>query len=106
MLLFSDSASEKIAEYFKDKPVKPIRIFLQESGCAVAYLAMDLDEPKDTDDIFDIDGFKVLVDKNLIKSAEPITLDSSHFGFQIDCSLVFKKGSTACPTPGACAQKM
>jgi len=32
MLLVSESAVKKIAEYFKDKEVKPIRIFLNAGG--------------------------------------------------------------------------
>jgi len=63
---------------------------------------MALDEPKDTDDVIDIDGFKLLVDKELMIEAEPIKLDFSNFGFQFDCSLVFEEGCTACPTTSAC----
>ena len=48
---------------------------------------MTLDEPKDTDDVFDIDGFKILIDKDLMLEAEPIKVDFAHFGFQLDCSL-------------------
>jgi len=55
-----------------------------------------LDEPKDTDDVFDMDGFKLLVDKELMLEVDPITLDFSHFGFQFDCAL---RPEDACSLP-------
>jgi Fe-S cluster assembly iron-binding protein IscA len=63
---------------------------------------MALDEPKDTDGVFDIDGFQFVVDKEFLKEAEPITVDFSHFGFQFDCAIEFQEGCTACPTSRAC----
>jgi len=52
---------------------------------------MALDGRRDTDDVYDIDGFKFIVDKGLMKEADPIKLDFSHFGFQFDCSLKFEE---------------
>jgi iron-sulfur cluster assembly protein len=57
---------------------------------------MALDEPKDTDDVFKINGFKFVVDKDLMKEAAPIKVDCSGFGFQFDCALQFDEGCTAC----------
>jgi iron-sulfur cluster assembly protein len=61
---------------------------------------MALDEPKDSDDVFDIDGFTLLVDKDLMLEAEPIKVDFTGFGFQLDCSLQFDDGCTACSSCG------
>jgi Fe-S cluster assembly iron-binding protein IscA len=63
---------------------------------------MALDEPKDTDQVFDIDDFKFIVDKKFMKEAEPIKVDFSYFGFQFDCSLAFQEGCTACAASGGC----
>ncbi|MBW2407373.1 MAG: hypothetical protein JRE92_04125 [Deltaproteobacteria bacterium] len=63
---------------------------------------MALDEPKDTDDVFDINGLRFIVDKDFLREAEPIKVDFSGFGFQFDCSLEFEEGCTACPTSRAC----
>ena len=63
---------------------------------------MVLDEPKDTDMVFDIDGFKYVVDKEFMKEAEPIKVDFYGFGFQFDCAIEFEEGCTACPTSTAC----
>ena len=56
---------------------------------------MALDEPKDNDSVFDIDGFKYLVDNNLLEKAQPIKVDFLQIGFKIDSSLQFGP-STGC----------
>jgi len=48
---------------------------------------MTLDEPEDTDTVFNINGFRFLVDEDLLGKAAPIKVDFAHFGFQLDCSL-------------------
>jgi iron-sulfur cluster assembly protein len=63
---------------------------------------MALDEPKDTDQVFDIDDFKFVVDKKFMREAESIKVDFSYFGFQFDCSLEFQEGCTACAASGGC----
>jgi hypothetical protein len=63
---------------------------------------MALDEPRDTDMVFDIDGFKYIVDKEFMKEAEPIKVDFVGFGFKFDCAIEFEEGCTACPTSTAC----
>ena len=102
MIEVTKSATDKIAEYLKDREVKPIRIFLNAGGWGGPSLAMALDEPRDTDIIFDIDGFKYIVDKKFMKEAESIKVDFTGFGFQFDCAIEFEEGCRACPTSAAC----
>jgi len=102
MLKVTKLAIDKIAEYLQDKEVKPIRIFLNSGECGGPGLAMVLDELKDTDDVFNIDGFQFVVDKEFLKEAEPITVDFAHLGFQIDCGLEFQEGCSGCGTSTAC----
>jgi len=102
MLEITKSATEKIAEYLKGRKATPIRIFLNAGGWGGPSLAMALDEPKDTDKVFEIDGFKYIVDKKFMKEAEPIKVDFSGFGFQFECGIDFEEGCSACPTSSAC----
>jgi len=102
MLEITKSATDKIAEYLQDREVKPIRIFLNSGGCGGPSIAMTLDERKDTDDVFDIDGFQFVVDKEFLIEAEPIKVDFDHFGFQIDCAIEFQEGCAGCGTSRAC----
>ena len=96
MLEVTKLATEKIAEYFEDKEVSPIRIFLLGERCGLPSPIMDVDEIKDTDEVFDIDGFQFVVDRELLKEAQPIKVDYTRFGFQFDCGLEFEDGCAAC----------
>lgn len=50
-------------------------------------MALALDEPKDTDDVFDVQGYSFIVDKELMTKAQPISVDLTYMGFQINSSL-------------------
>ena len=63
---------------------------------------MVLDEPKNTDSVFDINGFQFIIDIDLFKEARPIKVDFAHFGFQLDCALQFDDGCTACSSSSTC----
>jgi len=63
-----------------------------------------LDEPKDSDDIFDAEGFSFIIDKELMAKAQPVTVDLSYMGFQVTSSLELGGGSCggSCST-GSCS---
>jgi Fe-S cluster assembly iron-binding protein IscA len=97
MLEITKSATDKISKYFIDKELKPIRIFLHAGECAPSSLALDVDEIKDTDTAFEIDGFQFIVDENLLKEAVSIKVDyNARSGFQFDSSLEFEDECSAC----------
>ena len=75
MLEITKSATDKIAEYFIDKEVEPIRIFLHEGGCAPSSLALDVDEIRDTDTVFEIDDLQFIIDEDFFIKAQPISID-------------------------------
>ena len=54
---------------------------------------MALDEPKATDDVFNIDGFEYVVDKDFMEKAKPIKVDFSEMGFKLDCGIDFGSAS-------------
>jgi len=59
---------------------------------------MALDEPRDSDEAFDIDGFKYIVDKAFIQKAQPVTIDYMVNGFKLDCGIDLNAGRT----PNSC----
>ena len=66
---------------------------------------MALDEPKDTDDVFDVDGFQYLVDKEFMEQVKPIKVDFSGLGFKLDCGYDFGAaagGCAGCGTSDTC----
>ena len=52
-------------------------------------MAMALDEPRDSDEIYDIDGFRYIIDKDFGEKAQPIKVDFMGMGFKLDCGLDF-----------------
>jgi iron-sulfur cluster assembly protein len=57
---------------------------------------MALDEPKDTDEAYEIDGFKYIIDKEFLGKAQPIKIDFSGMGFKLECAVDFSAGSSGC----------
>jgi iron-sulfur cluster assembly protein len=44
---------------------------------------MALDEPEDSDEVFEIDGFTYLIDRQLLAEVHPVTVDFRSIGFTI-----------------------
>ena len=66
-------------------------------------MAMALDEPKDNDDSFKVDGFEYLVDKELMEKASPIKIDFQGMGFKLDCGIDFGPGGcSGCSSDSSC----
>ena len=102
MVEISEAASQQIADYFKDRDVVPIRIFLNEGGWGGPSLAMALDEPKDTDNSYDVNGFKFIMDKEFDEKAKPVSIDFMGYGFKINSSINFDSNCSSCGTTGSC----
>lgn len=66
---------------------------------------MALDESKDTDNEYDVDGFKYVVDKEFMKKAEPIRVDFMEVGFKVTSSIDFgdQQQCGGCGSSQSCA---
>ncbi len=53
---------------------------------------MALDEPKDSDKRFDVEGFTYVVNESLLEKASPIKVDFINYGFRLDCAIDFGDG--------------
>lgn len=53
---------------------------------------MALDEPKDSDDLFDVKGLKFVVDKEFMERAQTIEIDFNGMGFSLDSGLDLGQG--------------
>ncbi len=87
MLVLTETAREEIEKYFADKEKAPIRIFLASGGCSGPSLSLALDEPADTDEKGEVEGFTFIMNKELYDEAKPLTLDMGPMGFQVLSSL-------------------
>jgi Fe-S cluster assembly iron-binding protein IscA len=63
---------------------------------------MALDEPRDTDDIYEIQGIQYIVDKEFMKAANPIKVDFKEIGFSISSSIDLGAACGDCGTKGSC----
>ena len=102
MIYVSEKAEDVLKDYFKEKQITPIRIFLQTGGWAGPSLAMVLDEPKETDDVYKINGFTMLVDKELHEKTKDITVDYVSYGmgsgFRVASEIPVSTGSGCSPS--------
>lgn len=64
---------------------------------------MALDEPKDSDDTFDVKGHKFVVDKEFMEKAETIKIDFTGMGFHLDSNIDLGQGGCAgCGSDSSC----
>lgn len=65
---------------------------------------MVLDEPKETDEVFSINGFTMLVDKDLMGMTKEITVDFVNYGMGsgFKLSSAVSVGGGACGTSCSC----
>ena len=63
---------------------------------------MALDEPKDTDDVYKVDGFEYIINKDFMEKAKPIKIDFLEVGFKIDSSIELQSECGSCSTTGSC----
>lgn len=57
---------------------------------------MALDEPKDSDEIFEISGFTYLIDKQLLVEVCPVTVDFRSIGFTITGNIANSSSRCGC----------
>jgi Fe-S cluster assembly iron-binding protein IscA len=57
---------------------------------------MALDEPKDTDTIYEIDGFQYIIDTEFLEKIKPIKVDFGRFGFVLSTGVDITGGAEAC----------
>lgn len=103
MVSLSDTARAELDNYFADKEKSPIRVFLNKGGCCGAALALALDDAQEGDDIFDLDGYTFVVEKELSALAGPISVDMSEYGFTVSSNLKLESGSCGSSCSGGCS---
>ena len=102
MIELTDAAKTQIDNYFQGNEPSPIRIFLNSGGWGGPSLAMALDEPKDSDDLFDVKGHKFVVDKVFMEKAQTIKIDFNGMGFSLDSGMELGQGGACGGCAGSC----
>ena len=96
MIKMSEKAQSVLKDYFNEKEVTPIRVILQTGGCSGPSLAMVLDEPKDSDDVYEVNGFTMLVDKALHQPTRDNSIMFHTTGFLFQFDLEVAVGGVRC----------
>jgi len=64
---------------------------------------MALDEPRDTDNVYQVNGFQFIIDKDFYEKAKPVKVDFLGYGFRISSNVEFGPTScSSCGTGGTC----
>ncbi len=56
-----------------------------------------LDEPGDNDNVFEVEGFRFVVDKTLLKELGTVNIDASPSGFMVTATGL---AASTCPSAG------
>ena len=62
---------------------------------------MALDEQRDNDNRFEVDGFTFVINEDFLQKAQPIKVDYTTFGFKLDSGYDFSSSKSACTGCGS-----
>ena len=99
MVTVTENAQKKIEEALKEKKDAPqsVRVFLHEGGWGGPSLSLALDEPSDSDKVFENGNTKYIIDDDLLKTTGDITIDFINEGWQKGFTITSQN-----PVAGAC----
>ncbi|MBU1053864.1 MAG: IscA/HesB family protein [Proteobacteria bacterium] len=102
MFTVTEAAQMELKSFFKVKEMQlqPVRIFINQGGCSGPQMALALDEKRDNDSTFRVDGIQYLIDRDLLKKAQPISVDYGSNGFIVTSDLKFESGCSSCGSGG------
>ncbi|MFH2045193.1 MAG: hypothetical protein ABIK92_08595 [Pseudomonadota bacterium] len=66
---------------------------------------MALDEPNESDKIYEVDGFKYIINQEFLEKAKPVKVDYGQIGFKITSGFDMGAPSacSSCGTGGSCS---
>ncbi|MFW6334692.1 MAG: hypothetical protein ACOC0W_05415 [Desulfosalsimonas sp.] len=62
---------------------------------------MVLDEPNESDEVYEVNGFKFIAGRDFLAEAGPVKIDFNGFGFSISSGMQMGQGCSSCGT-GTC----
>jgi iron-sulfur cluster assembly accessory protein len=109
MIEVSASATQAIKAFFEDKKVdSSLRVFLQAGGCGGPALRLILDEAKESDLSYEVEGLTYLIDKELSEQSGAVKVDFVDDGHQQGFMLTSANpiagegGGCSCSGGGSC----
>jgi Fe-S cluster assembly iron-binding protein IscA len=86
MVEVTPRAAKLMEKMFQGRKRKPIRLFVKLGGCGIRSFSMALEKPTELDEVFEIEGFRYVVNKVLLEKVKPVRVDSDGYGFRISGS--------------------
>jgi iron-sulfur cluster assembly accessory protein len=88
MVTLTNIAAEKVRSFLEGQATAGLRVGVRGGGCSGFQYALALDEPKDDDRIFDVEGIKVIVDEASLQYVDGSEVDYTESlmgsGFQVN----------------------
>ena len=83
MIELTSRAMLLLEDYFKDKNINPVRIFVKLGGCGIRSFNIALEKPKKNDVVISVNGFTFIIEKGLWDKVKPIKVDADSISFRI-----------------------
>lgn len=97
MIEVSEKTRSMFDTYFETHDKAAIRIYMAGGGCSGPKLSLGLDDPKETDEVVEVDGLTFVVDKSLFEEAKPFAIDGVGMGITVKSSLMLEDdGCSSC----------
>ncbi|MFZ7126336.1 MAG: hypothetical protein ACOWWM_09315 [Desulfobacterales bacterium] len=87
MIDITERARGEIAARLHNRRNQPLRIFIEDSDCAGPYLAIKEDFVRENDQVFEMEGMRIVVENNFLASAQPIRVDWTDGGLEISSDM-------------------
>lgn len=77
MITLTEVAGNKVREFLKaqNRDDLALRVYVKPGGCSGFSYGMGLDEPKESDELFEVDGLRVCVDQQSINYVKGAVVD-------------------------------
>ncbi len=77
VITLTEAANAKVKEFLQaqNRDDLALRLYVKPGGCSGFSYGMGLDEPKETDSTFEVDGIRVVVDPQSIRFVEGAIVD-------------------------------
>ncbi len=98
MIELTPRAVVLLEDFFKDRDIEPIRIFVKLGGCGIRSFGIALEKRRKSDKVININGYTFLIDKKLLKRVRPLKIDADTISFRISGSGI--QPNSGCGTCG------
>ncbi len=72
-----------LKDFFRDKEIKPVRIFVKLGGCGIRSFGVAVEKPEKNDKVIPVNGFTFIIDKRLWDKVKPVKIDADKISFRI-----------------------